>query len=82
MMLFLWAILNQNGSSEKLMREMLGKKSPSILSSTESGTCCYGNIHSKFGLNTDRIIATSFGKNIKTDITKYREIIKNPICRR
>lgn len=70
---------NQNGSSEKLMREMLGKKSPSILSSTESGTCCYGNIHSKFGLKYDRIIATSFGKNIKTDITKYREIIKNPI---
>jgi len=70
---------NQNGTSEKLMIDMLQGTPPIIMSSPVKGTCCYSGPNSKFHLPYDRII-TTFGTRMSSDFPTFQDIIATPIA--
>lgn len=70
---------NQNGTSEKLMTDMLQGTPSVILASPVRGTCCYNGPNSKFHLPYDRII-TTIGLHMTSDFPTFNDIIPNPIA--
>ncbi|HSW76982.1 MAG TPA: hypothetical protein VLG50_08040 [Candidatus Saccharimonadales bacterium] len=72
--IIMMADTNQNGSSQKLISDILGTTPAVIQSTAISGTCCF----SSFRLAYDRII-TTFGNHMGTYAPSFNEVITNPV---